>query len=256
MNEADVLAQDADGRRLTFEILRCNPLAEDPKPYLERFELEEADGMTLFIALNEIRENQDPTLQFDFVCRAGICGSCGMLINGRPGLACRTLTRDLGPHIRLAPLPLFELIGDLSVNTGQWMRAMSERLETWVHDRSTELGVPDVELERFEARMDADMAEEIYELDRCIECGCCVAACGTAQMREDFVGAVGMNKLTRFRLDPRDDRVDADFYEVVGNDEGVFGCMALLGCDEVCPKELPLGTQIAFLRRRMLRSGL
>jgi fumarate reductase iron-sulfur subunit len=48
--------------------------------------------MTLFIALTELRETQDPSLQFDFVCRAGICGSCGMLINGRPGLACRTLT--------------------------------------------------------------------------------------------------------------------------------------------------------------------
>ena len=79
--------------------------------------------MTLFIALNEIREKQDPSLQFDFVCRAGICGSCGMMINGRPGLACRTLTKKLAPETTLAPLPVFELIGDLSVNTGKWMRA-------------------------------------------------------------------------------------------------------------------------------------
>ena len=86
--------------------------------------------MTLFIALMEIREKQDPSLQFDFVCRAGICGSCGMMINGRPTLACRTLTKDLGTEISLAPLPVFELIGDLSVDTGKWMRGMSERLET------------------------------------------------------------------------------------------------------------------------------
>ena len=52
---------------------------------MQTYELEEADGMTLFIALNEIREKQDPSLQFDFVCRAGICGSCAMVINGRPG---------------------------------------------------------------------------------------------------------------------------------------------------------------------------
>ena len=52
--------------------------------------------MTLFIALNEIREKHDPSLQFDFVCRAGICGSCAMVINGRPGLACRTLTKNVG----------------------------------------------------------------------------------------------------------------------------------------------------------------
>jgi fumarate reductase iron-sulfur subunit len=52
----------------------------------------------------------------------------------------------------------------------------------------------------------AELADRIYELDRCIECGCCVAACGTARMREDFVGAVGLNKIARFRLDPRDTR--------------------------------------------------
>ena len=98
-------------------------------PHMQTYELEEADGMTLFIALNEIREKQDPSLQFDFVCRAGICGSCAMVINGGPTLACRTLTKNLGPEITLAPLPLFELIGDLSVDTGKWMRGMSERLE-------------------------------------------------------------------------------------------------------------------------------
>ena len=115
-------------RTLTFNILRFNPQEEGATPRMQRYELEEADGMTLFIALNELRETQDPSLQFDFVCRAGICGSCGMMINGRPGLACRTLTKNFDTEITLAPLPVFELIGDLSVNTGKWMRAMSERL--------------------------------------------------------------------------------------------------------------------------------
>ena len=71
--------------QLTFNILRYNPQDPGSKPRMQRYELEEADGMTLFIALNEIREKQDPSLQFDFVCRAGICGSCGMMINGKPG---------------------------------------------------------------------------------------------------------------------------------------------------------------------------
>lgn len=74
----------------------------------------------------------------------------------------------------------------------------------------------------------------------------------TAQMREDFAGAVGLNQITRFRLDPRDERSDADFYQLVGDDSGVFGCMTLLGCEDLCPKDLPLATQIAFLRRRMV----
>ena len=242
-------AATGDGRAVRLSILRYNPRQKGSVPRFQTYELEEADGMTLFIALNEIREKQDPSLQFDFVCRAGVCGSCAMVINGRPGLACRTLTKNVGPDVTLAPLPNFELIADLSVDTGKWMRGMSERLQTWVHMQEE----PD--LTRLEERMDPELAAKIYELDRCIECGCCVAGCGTARMREDFVGAVGLNKIARFRLDPRDTREDGDFYELVGDDNGVFGCMSLLGCHDVCPKSLPLATQIAFIRRKMAAMG-
>ncbi len=238
-------------RTLKITVLRYNPHDRADAPHLQTFTLEEADGMTLYMALNEIRETKDPSLQFDFVCRAGICGSCAMLINGKPGLACRTLTKNLGTEFTLAPLPFFELIGDLSVDTGKWMRSMSERVQAWVHTKGHE-----VDLTRIEARMDPDLAEKIYELDRCVECGCCVAACGTARMRPDFVGAVALAKVARFRLDPRDTRSDADFYELVGDDSGVFGCMSLLACHDVCPKNLPLATQIAYMRRQMARQGL
>ncbi len=240
-----------DGRQLRLHILRHNPQDPDSQPWLQCFELEEADGMTLFIALNEIRENQDPSLSFDFVCRAGICGSCAMLINGKPGLACCALTKELPSEITLMPLPVFKLIADLSVDTGEWMRDMSERLQSWLQGSEV-----DRDLDRFEETMEPQLARDIYELERCIECGCCVAACGTAHMRPGFVGAVGLNKLARFRLDPRDERDDAALYQLVGNDDGVFGCMTLLGCDDMCPKQLPLATQIAFLRRKMARQGL
>ncbi len=237
-------------RTLRFNIFRHTPADPESRPRMERYELEESPGMTLFIALNLIREEQDPRLAFDFVCRAGVCGSCSMIINGRPGLACRTLTEQLPDEITLLPLPSFELIADLSVNTGKWMRAMSERLETWVHLE----GEPDVD--RLEQRMEPELAEEIYEQDRCIECGCCVTACGTARMRDDFIGAVGINKIGRFRADPRDTRSEADYYDVIGDDDGVFGCMTLLGCQDVCPKSLSLQTQIAFIRRKMVRQGV
>jgi len=238
-------------RTLRIRILRHNPSDPASAPRFQTFELTEAPAMTLFIALHEIRQAQDPSLQFDFVCRAGICGSCGMIINGRPGLACRTLTANLPLEITLAPLPGFQLIGDLSVNTGAWMRGMSERLQTWVHSAELE----ELDFDALEARVEPQLAERIYELERCIECGCCIAACGTAQMREDFVGAVGLNQIARFRLDPKDARSDEDFYALVGDDSGVFGCMTLLGCEDVCPKDLPLAAQIAFLRRRMAATG-
>ena len=233
-------------RTLTLNIFRHNPMDPASEPTVQSYQLEEAEGMTLFIGLNDIRENQDPSLQFDFVCRAGICGSCAMLINGKPGLACRTLTKDLPAEINLAPLPVFELIGDLSVNTGKWMRAMSERLETWIHTKQEQ-----IDLSQLEQKMEPETAEKIYELERCIECGCCLAACGTAQMHEDFVGAVGISQLARFKIDPRDDRTDADYYQVLGDEDGVFGCMTLLGCEDMCPKNLPLAQQLAYMRRQM-----
>lgn len=239
-----------EARQLTFQILRFNPHDPASVPKMQSFSLQEAAGMTLFIALNELRETQDPSLQFDFVCRAGICGSCSMLVNGRPQLACRTLTAEMPDTITLAPLPGFELIGDLSVNTGKWMRGLSERLQAWTHTEN------EADIDALEAPMEPELAEEIYELDRCIECGCCIAACGRAQTNENFVGAVGLNKIARFRLDPRDTRGDAEFLDLVGDENGVFGCMSLLGCNDFCPKELPLMSQLAFLRRKMLKQAM
>jgi fumarate reductase iron-sulfur subunit len=233
------------GRRLKFNVFRYNPEDANSSPHTDAFFLEETDSMTLFIALTQIREEQDPSLQFDFCCRAGICGSCAMVINGTPGLACKTLTKDLPNEITLMPLPVFKLIGDLSVDTGTWFRATNEKIGSWIHTSKTL--DPDVQ----EERMDNALAESIYELERCVECGCCVAACGTANMREDFLGAVALNRISRFMMDPRDEREEKDYFHIIGTDEGIFGCMGLLGCEDVCPKELPLQDQLGILRRKM-----
>ncbi len=232
-------------RLLKFNIFRYNPQDETSVPHTDEFVLEETDSMTLFIALNRLREEQDPSLQFDFCCRAGICGACGMVINGRPGLACHTKTRDLPGEITLMPLPVFKLVGDLSVDTGSWFREMYTTVESWIHTSK------EFDPQALEERMENDVAEQIYELDRCVECGCCVAACGTARMRDDFLGAVALNRIARFVVDPRDERTDKDYYEIIGNDEGIFGCMGLLACEDVCPKHLPLQNQLGFLRRKM-----
>ncbi|BDQ36632.1 fumarate reductase iron-sulfur subunit [Pseudodesulfovibrio nedwellii] len=232
-------------RLLKFNIFRYNPKDEQSAPHMQEFVLEETDSMTLFIALNRIREEQDSSLQFDFCCRAGICGSCGMVINGRPGLACHTKTKDLPGEITLLPLPVFKLVGDLSVDTGSWFREMYTKTESWIH---TNKKFDPVALEE---RMDNKQAVDIYELERCVECGCCISACGTARLREDFMGAAALNRVARFLIDPRDKRTENDYYEIIGNDMGIFGCMGLLACEDVCPKHLPLQNQLGFLRRKM-----
>ena len=105
-------------RRLRFEIFRFNPEDADSKPHIDTFEIDERPYMTLYMALNEIRETQDSGLQFDFACRSAICGSCGMLVNGRPALGCRTLTAmDAGFQVssKIAAVECQEPVGGCSL---------------------------------------------------------------------------------------------------------------------------------------------
>ncbi|SHI97157.1 fumarate reductase iron-sulfur subunit [Desulfofundulus thermosubterraneus] len=237
-------------RLLTFSIFRYNPNTPEIKPYMQEYKLEEMPGMTLFVALNKIREEQDPSLMFDFVCRAAICGSCAMLVNGKPRLACKTLTKDLPSRITLFPLPVFKLVGDLSVDTGTWFRHMSLKTEAWIHTTK------EFDPQAREERMDNETALKIYEAERCIECGCCIAGCATANIREDFIGAAGINRVARFMVDPRDERSPQEYFEVVGTEEGTFGCVGLMACEDNCPMELPLQMQLAYVRRKLAAAGL
>ena len=235
------------GRDITISVLKFNPRSAVSKPHFVDYHLEETPGMTLFIALMKIREEQDPDLSFDFVCRAGICGSCGMVVNGKPALGCRTLIANYPEgKLQLMPMPAFELIKDLSINTGKWMDDMSKRVESWVHTNEVH------DITKLEEKVDPDIADQTFELDRCIECGICVASCGTKLMRPDFVGPVGLNRVARFEVDPHDNRTAEDFYELIGDDDGIFGCMSLLACEDHCPKHLPLQNKIAYLRRKLV----
>lgn len=237
-------------RRLSFEIYRYDPNDPEAVPRMDHFEIDEEPMMGLFTVLTQIREEQDPSLMFDFGCHASVCGSCGMLINGRPALACRTLTSTLPQTTTLHPMPVFKHVGDLCVDTGTWFRAAYDNVESWIHTDKK------FDKTALEERLSNDVMLQIYELDRCIECGCCVAACGTANVKDDFVGATVVNRVARFLIDPRDKRTNREYYDVIGTDYGIFGCIGLLGCDDICPKEIPLQETLAMVRRKMAWTGL
>jgi fumarate reductase iron-sulfur subunit len=148
------------------------------------------------------------------------------------------------------PLPVFKLVGDLSVDTGVWFRHLNVRIEAWIHTDKV------FDPKGLEERMENPTALEIYEAERCIECGCCIAACATANIRGDFLGAAGLNRVARFLIDPRDERTPFQVFDVVGTDEGVFGCIGLMACDDLCPMEIPLQGQLAFVRRKMALAAL
>ena len=75
-------------------------------------------------------------------------------------------------------------------------------------------------------------------------------------MREDFLGAATINRVARFYIDPRDKRTEDEYYDVIGTDQGVFGCMGLLGCEDVCPKKIPLQDQLGIMRRMLMLNSV
>ncbi|MGH1601693.1 fumarate reductase iron-sulfur subunit [Campylobacter majalis] len=233
-------------RKITIRVFKHNPQSKISKPHFVSFEIDETPKMTLFVALSEIRAKYDADLSFDFVCRAGVCGSCAMLVNGKAKLACKTLTSHYkNGEIELMPLPVFKLIKDLSVDTNKWMNSVNKRIQNWLHtDKITQNS-------KLEKRVEPQISQDVFELDRCIECGICIAACGVAIARADFVGAYGLNRIARYSMDPLDERTDDDFYKIVGDENGVYGCVSLMACELNCPKNLPLLSKIAFIRRKI-----
>ncbi len=237
-------------RQLNFEIFRYDPNRPERAPFMQPFTLAETSGMTLFTALNRIRETMDPTLMFDFVCRSSVCGSCAMIVNGINRMACRTLTSGLSPNIRLLPLPFFKLLGDLTVDTHTWFRGLDERLRAWIH------GCDQVTPGSREAPMDNKDAFKVYNAERCIECGCCVSGCATMANGKGFLGAAGLNRMARFMMDPRDTRKTSDYLEIVGDDENVFACFETMMCEDNCPLDLPMDLHMEYVRERVAAAKL
>jgi len=151
-------------RKITITALKYNPSNPYSKPEFVEYKLTETPGMTLYIALTKIKATIDHDLSSDFVCRAGICGACGMIVNGKPRLACKVLTSDFEEgKIELLPLPTFPLIKDLSVDTGSWMKNMSIRVNSWIVSKEK------TDISKIEKRIEPEVSDEVFELDRCIE---------------------------------------------------------------------------------------
>lgn len=235
-------------RLLNIEIFRYDPNQPERDPFMQPFTLTETPGMTLFMALNRLRETRDPTLMFDFVCRSSVCGSCAMIVNGINRMACRTLTSSLSPNIRLMPLPFFKLLGDLTVDTHKWFRGLDARIRAWLHN------VDNFDPETTELPMDNADALNVYNAERCIECGCCISGCATITNGKGFLGAAGINRISRFMMDPRDNRKTNDYLEIIGTDDGVFGCFETMMCEDNCPLDLPMDQHMEYVRGKVAKA--
>ncbi|ABA58923.1 succinate dehydrogenase subunit B [Nitrosococcus oceani ATCC 19707] len=231
---------------MRFRIYRYNP-ETDTKPYMQDYELAEIQpDMMLLDALEEIRA-QDESLAFRRSCGEGVCGSDGMNINGRNGLACITPLASLKEPVALRPLPGRPVIRDLVVDLSQFYQQY-RAVKPWL---IREDPLPEVEfLQSPEERKQLD---GLYE---CILCACCSTACPSWWWNpEKFRGPAALLWVNRFVADNRDQATEERLSEL-DDAYKLFRCHTIMNCADVCPKNLNPAEAISRLKHRMMKDSI
>ena len=232
--------------KFKFQVLRYNP-DKDDKWYLQDYELElEPTDVKLLDALVKLKA-QDDSLSFRRSCREGICGSDGMNINGKNGLACLTNVRDLKQPIQLRPLPGLPIIRDLIVDMTQFFNQYHSIKPYVVNDD------PAPERERLQSQAERKELDGLYE---CILCACCTTACPSFWWNPDkFVGPSGLLNAYRFIADTRDTRTN-ERLDNLNDPYRLFRCHTIMNCVDVCPKHLNPTRAIGKIKEMMLKRAV
>jgi len=234
-------------RAVTFLVRRYDPERAAP-PRWERFAVQAETGMTVLDGLNRIKETLDATLAWRSSCRMGICGSCAMVIQGHPALACNTQVLEAAEsgRLTLAPLPNFAIIRDLVPDLAPLFekhRAVRPFIERADEELAGDLSG--------EFRQSPEELLRILQFTYCIKCGACLAACPTAATDAEFLGPMALAQAWRYSADSRDGGWSARA-PLVARDHGVFHCHYAGECSNVCPKGVDPARAIQFLKRRLV----
>ncbi|EHN2143008.1 succinate dehydrogenase iron-sulfur subunit SdhB [Salmonella enterica subsp. diarizonae serovar 61:l,v:z35] len=234
--------------KLEFSIYRYNPDV-DNAPRMQDYTLEGEEGrdMMLLDALIQLKE-KDPSLSFRRSCREGVCGSDGLNMNGKNGLACITPISALnqpGKKIVIRPLPGLPVIRDLVVDMGQFY-AQYEKIKPYLLNNG----------QNPPAREHLQMPEQREKLDglyECILCACCSTSCPSFWWNPDkFIGPAGLLAAYRFLIDSRDTETDSRL-EGMSDAFSVFRCHSIMNCVSVCPKGLNPARAIGHIKSMLLQ---
>ncbi len=229
-----------------FRILRFDPL-EDKRPRFQEFAYETSEKKSVLEALMDIRNDQDCSLSFRYSCREAVCGSCGMVINGKFDLACRTMVESLGTSLLvIEPLPNLEIQKDLIVDMAPFWKALYS-VEPYLQ--------PDTRRPEKGYRIEDRRMEKIDQYVNCILCGLCYSACPVVARDERYIGAAALAKLYRFITDPRDKRGYKRWFRV-DTEGGAWGCDTVFRCNEVCPRYVRPADGIEGMRRALVGARL
>jgi succinate dehydrogenase / fumarate reductase iron-sulfur subunit len=230
-----------DGARtVTFRIKRFQPEV-DARPRWDRYAVAVGPKMSVLDALFEILERQDGTLAFRYSCRAAMCGSCAMVINGRDGLACSTRLDGMGRTVTVEPMRRMPVIKDLVVDMAPFWQKYAAIKPYFVGGRHEEPAV---------IRPDSGEREIIDAQLDCITCGACYSACPIVAFNPNYVGPAALNRAYNLVADVRDMATDERLAAVCCSD-GAFTCHNAFNCVEVCPQQLDPQRSIQLLRRRV-----
>ena len=212
---------------ITLEILRYH-VEQDSEPHFQRYEVPYREDWVVLDAINYIKDQIDGTLSYRWSCRMGVCGSCGMMINGVAKLSCAAFLKDYYPHpVRVEPLANFPVERDLVIIMDDFMEKLS-RIKPWII-REEEQPLSEGEYRQTPAELAG-----YKQFSMCINCMLCYAACPVYGLEPRFLGPAAIALAQRYTLDSRDEGREQR-QVVLTSEDGVWNCTLVGQCTVVCP---------------------
>lgn len=233
---------------LTVSIYRYNPEA-DSEPYMQDYELDTGGKDLMVLDALELLKVQDSTLSYRRSCREGVCGSDGLNMGGKNGLACITPISQVvkGGKLVVRPLPGLPVIRDLVVDMGQFY-AQYEKIKPFLINDT-----PAPAIERLQSPEERSKLDGLYE---CILCACCSTSCPSFWWNPDkFIGPAGLLQAYRFIADSRDTATEERLADLE-DPFSVFRCHGIQNCVAVCPKGLNPTRAIGHIRNMLLQRAI
>lgn len=230
---------------MQVSVYRYNPDA-DATPRMQDVQVEIPAGRDLMVLdVLELMKDKDPSLTYRRSCREGVCGSDGINMNGKNGLACITPVSSVAKRGKLVlrPLPGLPVVRDLVVDMGQFYKQY-EKIEPYLQNDT-----PAPEQERLQSPAEREKLDGLYE---CILCACCSTSCPSFWWNPDkFIGPAGLLQAYRFLADSRDTATDERLAKL-DDPFSVFRCRGIMNCVSVCPKGLNPTKAIGHIRGMLL----
>jgi fumarate reductase iron-sulfur subunit len=210
---------------ITLEVMRYRP-EQEIEPAFQDYEVPFHEDWVVLDALNYIKDRLDGSLSYRWSCRMGVCGSCGMMVNGEPQLTCATfLSHYLPGPVRVEPLRYFPIVRDLIIDMSDFMG------KPWI------IRGEEKPLSQGEYLQTPEQLDIYKQFSMCINCMLCYAACPVYGLDPQFIGPAAIALAQRYNMDSRDQGTEQRL-DLLSQHEGIWGCTFVGECSKVCPKEV------------------